>query len=107
MPRYHVTLANRDGVRFVASDDESLLDAATRAGVALLSGCRVGACRTCAARLISGKVQMPAGTSMTPELAQAHVVLLCVARAAADTTLHVGSPTRPLLHPSLILPWTD
>lgn len=105
MPTYRITLAGR-GDSFDCLPGQTLLDAATAAGVPLLSGCRHGACRTCAARLLGGKVQIPEGTALTPELLQRHLLLTCVTVPLSDLTLQVGEVGRPL-EPDLIQPWTD
>lgn len=105
LPR--VTLDNRGGVSFDVEPGQTILDAAEEAGIPMISGCRVGGCRTCAARLIEGSVSMPQGTAMTAALVEAGVVLTCVATARADARLEVGRPGRPLIQPGLILPWTE
>ena len=99
---HHITLRGRHA-RFLAADGEPLLEAAERAGVVLPHGCRVGACLTCAARLISGHVAMPPGTALTPQNLHDDIVLPCVAVARTDVELQVGTHVG-LLPP---LPWTD
>ena len=107
MSRYHVKLCNRELPSFDIDHDETILAAATRAGVVLPAGCRVGACRTCAARLRGGRVHMPTGNSLTQEMLDGHVVLTCIATVSSDIELDVGEPSRPLLRSKWILPWTD
>lgn len=73
---------------FEASEGESLLDAADRAGVHLPHDCRFGTCGTCRVRLASGTVgyrEFPAGLS--PEEAEAGFALACQAHALSDLTL--------------------
>jgi ferredoxin len=52
----HEVLIEASGQRFCASEDETLLAAAARAGVAMPNSCRNGTCRTCMRRLASGTV---------------------------------------------------
>lgn len=99
---YRITIAHR-GLAFDALPDETLLQAARRAGITLPWGCGVGACRTCAARLLSGHIRMPPGTALTAEHLAAHLVLPCVAKAGSDLEIEVGDHVG-LLTP---LPWTD
>ncbi|MCB9682536.1 MAG: 2Fe-2S iron-sulfur cluster binding domain-containing protein [Alphaproteobacteria bacterium] len=107
MPSYRVTLLHRDGASFPVGLGQTILDAAELAGVPLLAGCRTGACLTCAARLVVGKVHVPDGTALTQEMVDAHVVLPCVCTVGADCELEVGRPGRTLLHPRHLHPWTD
>jgi ferredoxin len=104
---WRVTLENRDGVSFPIEAEQTVLDAATAAGVPLVAGCRYGACLTCAVRLRTGRVHYPEGTGLTDEMTAAHVVLACVTTVSSDVTLVVGKPDAPLLHPRHLKPWTD
>jgi ferredoxin len=99
---HHIHLVGRDQ-HFDAHEGETLLMAATRAGVPLPNGCRVGACLTCAARLHEGHVALPPGSALTPAHLQQNLVLLCIAEARSDLQLEVGERVG-LLPP---LPWTD
>lgn len=71
-------------------DDGSLLELAEAGGLAPLSGCRSGACGSCAARLLSGNVSYTAhpGIECEPE----HV-LLCISTPASP-----ASPTDQNAH---------
>lgn len=104
---FRVTLVDRDGLAFPVEPGQSILAAAQAADVPLMSGCRTGACRTCAARLVQGTVHMPEGTSMDERLIAARVVLPCVATVRSDVELAVGPPGRTLLSARHLLPWTD
>ena len=55
---YTVTL-QASGKRFVAAADESVLDAARRAGLALPYSCLAGVCGSCKATLVSGDCHYP------------------------------------------------
>ena len=57
---YTVTLKS-SGESFTCQDDEMLLDAALRQGVALSSGCRRGICGVCIGKLESGTIHYTDG----------------------------------------------
>ena len=92
---YRVTLERADGggtavVR--ARADESVLEAAERADVALPFGCLTGACATCTAELLAGSVEHrrePRG--LKPRHRDAGYVLTCIAVPTSDCRLRVGS----------------
>jgi CDP-4-dehydro-6-deoxyglucose reductase len=50
---FTVTLA-KNGAQFTVEADETILEAAERAGVILTYSCRSGTCRSCLTRVISG-----------------------------------------------------
>ncbi len=106
MVSWRVTLCNRN-LSFDIREGETILEAAERAGVVLLAGCRAGACRTCALRSHRGRVHLPDATSLNPEMLAAHVVLACVATVSSDCEFDAGTPEQPLLHPRWIRPWTE
>lgn len=85
-----------DGTEFECGPDETVLEAARRAGVELPHACRGGRCGLCAARVLSGDTDYPSGTPAAVEL---HAIgpderLLCRARARTDLVLDL-SPVRP------------
>ena len=90
---YRVTLANRDRT-FPAGQDETILEAAERAGLTLPAGCRSGRCITCAARLLAGRVDDSAGQALRPVQRNRGYVLLCVARARSDLVLEVSAESQ-------------
>lgn len=85
-----VTLTS-DGFQFEAGPDETVLDAARRAGVQLPSACRGGRCGLCAAGLLSGQVRYPDGPPAAARLQTIDPtdVLLCRAHALTDLRLDV------------------
>lgn len=75
-----------------AAAQETLLDAALRAGLNLPHSCKGGHCSSCRARLHAGEVTYPQGRppGLMPDEERAGEVLLCQAHAAsADITLEV------------------
>lgn len=93
----HRVMWIEEGCTFEAASDESVLDAAVRAGVMLPSECCFGACGTCRVRLVSGTVrydEAPPGLSEAE--AEQGYALACQARATSDLVL---STDRPLVAP--------
>lgn len=76
---------------FDQEPNESLLDAALRAGVPLSYGCNSGSCGKCVARVVSGTVTRIAhGDALLSEQERARgSILMCCYAAASDTTLDV------------------
>ena len=75
---------------FDAAPDETLLDAASRAGVALPHDCRLGGCGTCRVRLLSGAVAYDeAPFALSPEEEAGGYALACQGRPAGDLVIDV------------------
>lgn len=53
MPDYIVSLV-KSGVQFTVKPDETILEAAEKAGVFMAHSCLSGTCRSCITRVISG-----------------------------------------------------
>jgi CDP-4-dehydro-6-deoxyglucose reductase len=84
---YQIEIAGT-GERFEARADESLLQAATNAGVLIPHDCQLGGCGTCRMKVVSGVHEydeFPFGISQ--EEADAGFVLACQARARSDMVL--------------------
>jgi ring-1,2-phenylacetyl-CoA epoxidase subunit PaaE len=62
------------------AEDESILDAALRAGMDLPFACKGGMCSTCRAKLVEGDVHMEVNYSLEPWELRAGFVLTCQAR---------------------------
>lgn len=85
-----ITLANRGGVTVKVDHRRPLLDSLREQGVDLPYGCKYGGCITCAARLISGKIDQKAQVALNNRQINDGYVILCVARPLSDCTLEVG-----------------
>ena len=70
--------------------DQSIYEAALKAGVQLPIGCNYGGCITCAAKLISGKVRQPGATALNKRQSQAGYILLCVAKPKSNCCIEEG-----------------
>ena len=89
-PRTHtIHLTNLDTVLSVA-ENETIYQAALKAGIQLPIGCEYGGCITCAAKMIEGKVRQPNATALNRRQAKAGYILLCVAYPKADCVVEVG-----------------
>ena len=60
MTSFTITLANQGGVAFDVDHRKPLLQSLREQGVDLPYGCKYGGCITCAAKMISGKVNQKA-----------------------------------------------
>jgi ferredoxin len=88
-----VCLQWREGREAVvtATPDESILEAAERADVAVPFGCRTGACATCTGRVVSGDVDhRRPPRALKPRHLDAGYVLCCIAEPRTDCTVVVG-----------------
>ena len=71
-------------------ESQSILDAATDAGIDLPFSCSAGVCTTCAAQILSGEVEQSEGMGVSPELQAEGYALLCVAYPRSDIKLESG-----------------
>lgn len=90
MKTYQIELLNRDSFTLEIAEDRYILEAVEQAGLPLPVGCRYGACITCAAKLISGKVDQLQAVCLKPEQIKAGYVLLCIAHARSHCQFEVG-----------------
>jgi CDP-4-dehydro-6-deoxyglucose reductase, E3 len=79
------------GREFPVEPDEHILDAALKSGVGLPYGCKDGACGSCKAKVLQGRIQQGphAASALTPEERSAGLALLCCAQAASDLQIEV------------------
>lgn len=85
---YQVTV-QPSGHTFMAEENESILEAGLRQGVALPYGCRGGSCGSCVATVLQGQVHYPFGVAggLTPHGAANGKAFLCKAAALGDVVL--------------------
>lgn len=92
--RHDVALEWRDGREEVVrvSEDETVLETAEAADVALPFGCRTGACGTCVGRLVDGDVScVRPPRALKSRQREEGYVLCCVARPLTDCRIRVGA----------------
>jgi ferredoxin len=78
--------------RFEASPQQSLLQAALQATVALPSSCRNGTCRACMCRLESGQIEYQIEwPGLSADEKREGLILPCVAQARSDLVLRLLS----------------
>jgi CDP-4-dehydro-6-deoxyglucose reductase len=97
----HVQL-KPSGHEFFVDGNDSLLEAALRAGLALDYGCSAGSCGKCKAKVLSGQVQKTRNSDYALSAAEkgAGVVLMCCNTAAVDLVIEAreahGASDMPL-----------
>lgn len=92
---FKITLAHTE-TSFQAHADETILEAALRAGVELPYGCRNGTCGSCRAQLVSGAVRYALDLTppaLRPEEAAGGAILVCSAYPKED--LEIALPPSP------------
>ena len=87
----HVTI-QPSGHEFTVESNDTLLEAALRAGVSLNYGCSNGNCGECRARLISGEVKKVHAHDYVLSQAEkdAGVILMCSCAAVNDVVIEAG-----------------
>jgi CDP-4-dehydro-6-deoxyglucose reductase len=81
-----------NGEQFDARADETLLDAATRGGVALGYSCRTGRCSSCKGLVLSGSTTaVHDELGLTPAERDAGWILTCVRHASSNVKLDIES----------------
>lgn len=91
-----------DGTRFDARADETLLQAARRAGLALPHECGWGSCGSCKVALVAGETELlfAGAPAISPRDARTGRILACQSMPRSDLTIRL-SPAAP---PPLALP---
>ena len=85
-----ITIANRDGETFEVNSKRPILETLRDKGVDLPFGCKYGGCITCAAKLISGKVDQNRQVALNNRQINDGYIILCVARPLTDITIEIG-----------------
>jgi hypothetical protein len=98
MDRVTITLANRSGASFQVDRHQPLLGELEAQGVSLPYGCRYGGCISCAAKLLSGRIDQRAGVALNGRQLADGYVLLCVALPLTDCTFDVGVESHDKLY---------
>src|SRR5262245_9454662 len=83
---FTVTVAKSE-YRFSCEPNESVLDAAQRAGLEIPFSCRKGVCGTCKGRVVSGETRAFSGDALSPAERAENQVLFCNARPRSDLVI--------------------
>ena len=98
MTNFTITLANQGGVAVDVDHCKPLLQSLREQGVDLPYGCKYGGCISCAAKMISGKVNQAAQVALNNRQINNGYIILCVARPMSDCTLEVGVESHDRLY---------
>lgn len=98
MKTYEIELINRRNIVFEIAEDQYILEAVEASGLRLPVGCRYGACITCAARLIEGKVEQSQAIALKKAQEAVGYVLLCIAYPRANCKFEVGLESQEELY---------
>jgi len=93
-----ITLANRGGATYEVDHRKPLLLSLREQGVDLPYGCMYGGCITCAAKLITGKINQKTQVALNNRQINNGYVIMCVARPMSDCTLEVGVESHDKLY---------
>ncbi len=95
---HNVTIKNRKNAIFQVEAKRPLLDSLRDQGVDLPYGCKYGGCITCAAKLISGKIDQRRQVALNNRQISDGYIILCVARPKSDCTLEIGVESHDTLY---------
>ena len=93
-----IKIANRNNVIYKVDKNRPLLDSLIEQGLDLPYGCKYGGCITCAAKLISGKVDQRRQVALNNRQINNGYIVLCVARPKGDCTLEIGVESHNTLY---------
>ena len=69
---------------------KKILDVAQEQNIEIPFSCSAGVCTTCAAKIISGKVEQSEGMGLSPDLQAEGYALLCVSYPLSDLKVETG-----------------
>ena len=99
------TISITSGKQLSARENETLLDAALRQGVALEYSCKTGRCSTCKGKVLSGdSVALHEELGLTSAERDEGWILTCVREARSDVALAISDLGDVQLHPAKTMP---
>ena len=93
-----IKIANRNNIIYKVDKNRPLLESLIEQGLDLPYGCKYGGCITCAAKLISGKVDQRRQVALNNRQINNGYIVLCVARPKGDCTLEIGVESHDTLY---------
>ena len=93
-----VKIENRDNSLYEVDAKRPLLESLREQGVDLPYGCKYGGCITCAAKLISGKVDQRRQVALNNRQLNNGYIILCVARPKTNISLKIGVESHDKLY---------
>lgn len=85
-PKFSIQFA-RSGRRVDCSGNQTVLEAASAAGMRLPASCTRGVCGTCKSKLVSGQVEMQHGGGIRQREIDGGQILLCCSRPVSDVVI--------------------
>ena len=93
-----IKIANRNNIIYKVDKNRPLLESLIEQGLDLPYGCKYGGCISCAAKLISGKVDQRRQVALNNRQINNGYIVLCVARPKGDCTLEIGVESHNTLY---------
>ena len=93
-----IPLGKKKKKTFKMNSKRPILESLRDQGVDLPFGCRYGGCITCAAKLISGKVDQKRQVALNNRQINDGYIILCVARPITDITIKIGVESHDRLY---------
>jgi len=90
----HQIMIQPKGLQFEAREDESVLDAAQRAGIKIRKSCINGNCEICKAHMLAGVVDTPEGRK-NADHPDVNPLLCCVSKPRSDLILELDKVLGP------------
>jgi len=98
MTTHTVKIENRNNSIYQVDSTRPLLDSLSDQGLDLPYGCKYGGCISCAAKLMSGRVDQRRQVALNNRQINDGYIILCVARPKTDISLKIGVESHDKLY---------